>query len=76
MQHAKYVEQEMKTGYHAVVQCTKARALRYELRGSWPLPDEEQFGYRGPDWLILLLNSVSKEVRAHILLMFWRAWHL
>jgi hypothetical protein len=62
--------------YHAVVQCPKARALRQELRGSWPLPDEEQFQCRGADWLIQLLNSVSKEVGAHNLLMFWRAWYL
>jgi hypothetical protein len=62
--------------YHVVVQCPKARALRQELRGSWPLPDEEQFQCRGPDWLIQLLNSVSKEVGAHNLLMFWRAWYL
>jgi ribonuclease HI len=63
-------------GHHAVVQCTKARALRSELRGSWPLPDESQFKFGDPDWLILLLNLVSKEVGAYILLMFWRAWHL
>jgi hypothetical protein len=64
------------TGYHAVVQCPKARALWQELRGSWMLPNEEQFRYSGADWLILLLNSVSKEVGMYILLMFWRAWFL
>jgi 5-methylcytosine-specific restriction endonuclease McrA len=29
--------------YHAVVLCLKTRALRQELRGSWPLPVEEKF---------------------------------
>jgi hypothetical protein len=32
--------------------------------------------YNGPDWLILLLSSISREVGAYILLMFWRAWFL
>jgi hypothetical protein len=64
------------TGYHAVVECPRAKALRQELRGSWNLPGEEQFRYNGPDWLILLLSSISREVGAYILLMFWRAWFL
>jgi hypothetical protein len=40
------------------------------------LPDEKQFQVRGPDWLLLLLDSVSRATGAHILLLFWRAWHL
>jgi hypothetical protein len=63
-------------GHHTVVQCTKARALRSDLRSKWPLPDENRSKFGGPDWVLLLLNSVSKEVGACILLMFWRAWHL
>jgi hypothetical protein len=30
----------------------------------------------GPDQLILLLNSVDKEIGAQILLLLWRVWHL
>jgi antirestriction protein ArdC len=41
-----------------------------ELRASWPLPDEKQFRYTGLNWLILLLNSVGKEMGACIFLMF------
>jgi hypothetical protein len=63
-------------GHHAVVNCTKARALRYEMRAAWSLPDEKQFQFRGPDWLLLLLDSVGRATGAHILLLFWRAWHL
>lgn len=34
---------EDENGHHAVVNCTKAMALRYEMRKYWMLPDEEQF---------------------------------
>jgi hypothetical protein len=67
---------EEENGHHAVVTCTKARALRQELRAAWPLPDEEQFLQSGQDWLILLLSRVDKETGARILLLFWRAWYL
>jgi hypothetical protein len=63
-------------GHHVVVLCTKAKALRSEMRKHWLLPDEAQFRYTGPDWLILLLDSVDKETRAQILFLLWRAWYL
>lgn len=56
-------------GHHATVRCTKAAALRAELKKVWHLPDEEQFQETGPDWLLILLNSKSKEVGAQILLL-------
>jgi hypothetical protein len=67
---------EEENGHHVVFLCTKARALRYELRATWYLPDEEQFQASRPDWLLLLLNSVDRTIGAHNLLLFWRAWHL
>lgn len=54
----------------------KAFALRQELRKDWVLPEEEWFNDSGPEWLLVPLNSVSKEIGGHILPMFWRAWHL
>jgi hypothetical protein len=65
-----------KDGHHVVVLCTKAKALRSEMRKHWLLPDEAQFRYTGPDWLILLLDLVDKETGARILFLFWRAWYL
>jgi hypothetical protein len=62
--------------YHAVVQCTNDRALRHELRQRLCLPEERVFSDTGPDWLLLLLNSVSPEVKANILMLFWRVWYL
>jgi hypothetical protein len=66
---------EDESGFHAVVRCTKATALRHEMRNVWVLPNEQQFQHSGPDWLPLLLCSVDGETKAKTLLL-WRAWHL
>uniref|UniRef100_A0A8R7V269 Reverse transcriptase domain-containing protein n=1 Tax=Triticum urartu TaxID=4572 RepID=A0A8R7V269_TRIUA len=49
--------------YHAVVECTKSRALRQEMRAKWALPREELFRYTGTDWLQSLLNSCDGKTR-------------
>jgi hypothetical protein len=67
---------EPETSYHATVTCTKARALRNEMRKIWDLPSEEVFRYTGPDWLPLLLGNITKERRSLVLLVLWRSWHL
>jgi hypothetical protein len=67
---------EEETVFHAMVQCTKARALRQELRQVWDLPNEHQLRHSGPDWLLLLLDSLDKRKIARTLLLFRRAWHL
>jgi ribonuclease HI len=67
---------ETEDGFHAVVQCTKARALRSRLREYWDLPKEELFSKTGDDWLLILLNNTKKEMHQRILLTLWRSWHL
>jgi hypothetical protein len=67
---------EEENGHHDVVRCTKASALHHELKRRLLLPDESQFIYTGPDWLLLLLNSVILEVKANILLLPCCAWNL
>lgn len=62
------------TGHHATVVCPQARDLRSAMRGHWPLPDEEQFTYSGPDWLLLLLDRCSLDQRDMVKLVLWRAW--
>ena len=57
------------------VQGTKATALRHALRQSWKVPDELSFNYTGPDWVIVLLNKVDKDIREKLMLLFWRIWH-
>jgi hypothetical protein len=49
----------MPTTYHAIVQCTKAAVLWHELHLHLSLLGEKGFAYTGPDWLLLLLSSVS-----------------
>lgn len=62
--------------YHAVISCTKSRALREAMRKEWYLPAEKAFRYTGNDWLQVLLDSESEETRANILFLLWRCWHL
>jgi hypothetical protein len=66
---------EDETGYHATVTCTKAVALRHEMRQHWTLPEEARFKYTGPDWLLHLLRMVDEDKKARTLLLLWRVWH-
>jgi hypothetical protein len=67
---------EDESGFHARLRCTKARALRGEMRKHWLLPDESKLIYTGPDWLLILLGQLTNELKARFLLMLWRAWYL
>ena len=40
----------------------------------WPLLDEEQFRYTGPDWLLLLLDGCLEETRGLVKLLLWKTW--
>ncbi|VAH78253.1 hypothetical protein VPH35_052476 [Triticum aestivum] len=62
--------------FHAVISCTKSRALRHEMRAAWELPSEEKLRYSGDDWLQILLNPCKPEIRTKILLLLWRCWFL
>jgi hypothetical protein len=67
---------EVETTYHTVIRCTKAMELRHEMRKFWRLPDEQQFGYSGPGWLLMLLSLADEESKAKTLMLLWRTWHL
>lgn len=64
---------ETEDEYHAVIKCTKTRALRDELRIKWELPNEDQFQCTGVDWLQNLLGKCDAEARRKILLLIGRA---
>jgi hypothetical protein len=66
---------EPEDGHHAMVRCTFASALRHALRQSCNLPDDSAFTYTGPGWILALLNSANKDLRAKLMLLFWRIWH-
>jgi hypothetical protein len=55
--------------YHDTVQCTKARALREQMRLHWDLPPESMFQYTGKDWLLISLATCNKKQAACILLI-------
>jgi hypothetical protein len=59
----------------AIINCTKAKALRQRLRKEWLLPADHFLDYTGKDWIILL-NQVDDVMRAKLLLLWWRTWHL
>jgi hypothetical protein len=62
--------------FHAMVSCTKARSLRQRLREVWDLPHEDAFKFTGKDWVLILLSQVDEDMRAKLLLLWWRTWHL
>ncbi|KQK14383.2 hypothetical protein BRADI_1g15868v3 [Brachypodium distachyon] len=67
---------EQEDGYHAVMNCTKARALRDSVRLVWSLPPDAALRRTGPDWVLLLLSQVDEDCRSKLLFLWWRAWHL
>lgn len=67
---------EKEDEFHAVMSCTKARALREEMRAHWELPAEDQCRFNGDDWLQNLLGRCDAEGRRKLLLLLWRAWWL
>lgn len=62
--------------HHAVVSCTKSRALRTEMRKVWNIPSETLFQFTGEDWLQNLLGPCNMETRTKVLLLLWRCWFL
>jgi hypothetical protein len=67
---------EPESSHHAMVSCIKARALRYHMSETWDLPPEHYFRYTGEDWVLILLNQCSDDMKAKLLFLWWRAWHL
>ena len=67
-------DREPETSYHAIITCPRAQGLRVAMREHWRLPDEEQFRYTGPDWLLLLLDQCSATERDLTKLLLWKTW--
>jgi hypothetical protein len=45
---------EEENSHHAIVDCTKPRALRLAMRSYWRLPQESSFRFSGPHWPVIL----------------------
>lgn len=67
---------EEETNFHAVMNCTKARALRLRMRSDWKLPEEGALRQEGDDWVLVMLDSVDALTHQRLLLLWWRVWHL
>jgi hypothetical protein len=63
------------TGYHAVMECTPARALRKEIIKVWSLPTDHAMRYTSKDWMLVLLDSLDEDMKAKVMFMWWRSWH-
>lgn len=63
-------------GFHAVICCIKAKALRDALRVHWNLPEEQDHLNSGCDWVLVLLANSAMDVRRNLLLLWWRVWFL
>jgi hypothetical protein len=62
-------------GFHAVMECTTASALRWEMRRIWGLPNEQALKTTGGDWVVVLLNNLNEKTKDMIIFLWWRAWH-
>ena len=67
---------EPEDGYHATMRCTKAAALRENIRKIWELPNENKLQNTGTEWTLNILSSVNADMRVKLMLLWWRAWHL
>ncbi|KAF8779204.1 hypothetical protein HU200_002881 [Digitaria exilis] len=67
---------EPENGFHVVVTCPHAKALREAMRDIWELPKEADLAHSGPDWLLLLLDRFDSQTCANFLMLLWRCWHV
>ena len=62
--------------FHAVISCTRSKALRNGMRSAWDLPKEQDFSKTGKNWLQCLLIPLPDHVRNRTLMILWKAWQL
>jgi hypothetical protein len=61
-------------GYHAVIECPHAKALREAMRKVWQLPGENWLRNTGPEWLLVPLDTGTVDEVANLELILWRVW--
>jgi hypothetical protein len=67
---------QVESEFHALVMCDHARNLQSAMRKCRALPSEELLSYTGPDWLLLLLSHIPKQMAELRAIMLWRTWFL
>jgi hypothetical protein len=61
--------------FHIFLRCPHARQLWQPMAEDWPLPGDDLLKNTGHEWLLHLLATISEEMRAPMLMTFWRIWH-
>jgi hypothetical protein len=64
---------DVESGYHAIMSCTKAKALRQGLSEVWNLPHESDLVYTRKEWVLVLLDKLNQEMRDKMMFLWWRA---
>ena len=64
---------EPEDGYHAVMRCTKAKALPDTMREVWNLPRDTDLTCTGREWVLLTLDKANEEELTHLLFIWWQA---
>ena len=67
---------DVEDSFHGLIICLHARILWQEMRGEWPLPNQEKLIHTGPEWLFGILVEQPEKVRAMIIILLWRIWSL
>jgi hypothetical protein len=66
---------EAETGYHATMNCTRARDLRKGLADLWNLPHDKELAFTGRDWVLVFLDKLNQDTRDKLMFVRWKAWH-
>jgi hypothetical protein len=61
-------------GFHVVMTCPHAKALRMAMREVWALLPEARLYNDGPEWFLVLLDSCDMGEVANLAMVLWRAW--
>jgi hypothetical protein len=61
--------------FHVFARCPHARALWQAMQEVWELPSIDAIQNTRKEWLLRLLNQISENQRANLLMLLWRIWH-
>jgi hypothetical protein len=67
--------EEEEDTFHAFIRCPHARDLWLAMREIWDIPSDDQIRATGSEWLLHLLDDLTLNKRARVLMILWRIWH-
>jgi hypothetical protein len=66
---------EEATRYHATMSCTHAKAVKQGLYHIWEFSNDSEPSFTRNEWVLVLLDKLSKDTRYKMMFIWWRAWH-